>query len=318
MFIFDRPDFSVFVDDVTDHKDNNLFRSNEKRELSKKLEKSEKCCTSLLEESLKELDELVGLKNVKELIERYLAFVKIQDMRAVYSLLKLPPVMNMIFKGNPGTGKTTVARLVGKIFNAAGILDKGQIIEASRVDLVGEYIGHTAQKTKNLIEKALGGVLFIDEAYALARGGNRDFGREAVDTIVKYMEDKRQELIIILAGYTVEMEQFLDLNPGLNSRFALKLEFPDYTVEELIKIADLMYKKREYILSPAGKNYLYKIIKFFNNSNKMSGNGRMIRNIVESSIRYHANRISAKKVISRKDLMLIKRKDLLGVVSLGK
>jgi stage V sporulation protein K len=219
----------------------------------------------------------------------------------------------MIFRGNPGTGKTTVARIIARIFNAIDYLSSGHIIEAERADLVGEYIGHTAQKTKKLIKKSLGGILFIDEAYALARGGEKDFGKEAIDTIVKAMEDHKDNLIIIMAGYRNEMEEFLETNPGLRSRFAFHLDFKDYNIDQLVQIAELMYDEREYILTEPSKYYLYRILSLMRNNNNMQGNARQARNIVEKSIRYHAHRVLAGSVISRKDLMNIERSDLVRV-----
>ncbi|GJM69287.1 hypothetical protein HMSSN036_15030 [Paenibacillus macerans] len=146
-------------------------------------------------------------------------------MRSEAGLLSGPQVYHMIFKGNPGTGKTTVARIVAKMFQRMGVLSKGHLIEVERADLVGEYIGHTAQKTRDLVKKALGGILFIDEAYSLARGGEKDFGKEAIDTLVKAMEDQKNQFILILAGYSDEMDFFLSTNPGLPSRFPIQMDF---------------------------------------------------------------------------------------------
>ena len=155
----------------------------------------------------------------------------------------------MVFSGNPGTGKTTVARIMSRLLKEMGILSKGHLVEVERADLVGEYIGHTAQKTREHVKRALGGILFIDEAYSLARGGEKDFGKEAIDTLVKSMEDHREEFVLILAGYSLEMERFLRSNPGLPSRFPIHLTFPDFTIEELMEIADRMLKKRQYRFS---------------------------------------------------------------------
>jgi len=261
--------------------------------------------------SMKELNNLVGLKKVKKLIKEYISYLKVQELREKYKLKNQSVVMHMIFKGNPGTGKTTVARIIGKIFNEIGFLEQGEMIEAERADLVGEYIGHTAQKTKKLVEKAIGGVLFIDEAYALARGGKRDFGKEAIDTLVKAMEDHRENLIIILAGYNREMEFFLEQNPGLRSRISIHLNFPDYSVEQLVKISELMYKEREYILSENSKHYIHRIIgEIKEKEEKNSGNARTVRNLVEKSIRKHARRIVKKNNLTRRDLMTIKIEDL--------
>ncbi|MFW6281699.1 MAG: AAA family ATPase [bacterium] len=265
-----------------------------------------------LNEILNELESLVGLNHIKNIIKEYIAFIKVQKMRRNYNLKCFPIVMHMIFKGNPGTGKTTVARIIGKVFKEIGFLKNGNITEVDRGDLVGEYIGHTAQKTRKIINKSLGGVLFIDEAYSLARGGERDFGKEAIDTMVKSMEDHKEDLIIILAGYPDEMEYFLKSNPGLSSRFAIKLNFPDYKIDELIKIAEIMYKKREYILNKSSKYYIYKKLSEIRNNEQINGNARSVRNFVENSIRQHAKRIINNKKLTRSDLMYITKEDLIG------
>lgn len=262
-------------------------------------------------QALEELKQLVGLKKIKELIKDYIAFLKIQELRSNYNLKNQSIVMHMVFKGNPGTGKTTVARIIGKIFNALGFLDNGKLIEVERADLVGEYIGHTAQKTRKKIKEAMGGVLFIDEAYSLARGGDKDFGKESIDTLVKAMEDHKDNLIIILAGYRNEMEYFLKSNPGLRSRFAIHLDFPDYTIDELVKITEIMFKKREYILTDKSKHYIYRALSTLRSQEGVNkGNARTVRNLVEKAIRNHARRIIDKNTLSRQELMTIKTKDL--------
>ncbi len=193
---------------------------------------------------------IVGLDGLKHQIKEIYAQVLIEQKRKEMGLKTNHQVRHMIFKGNPGTGKTTVARLVAQLFQEMKVLESGHLIEADRGELVGEYIGHTAQKTKDLITKALGGILFIDEAYSLARGGEKDFGKEAIDTLVKCMEDYHDQLIIILAGYPVEMEEFLSMNPGLASRFPLQLNFNNYKAEELSAIARVMLKEKDYTLTP--------------------------------------------------------------------
>lgn len=264
-----------------------------------------------LEQVLDEMDALIGLNEVKKLVREYLAFLQVQKLRESYQLNSHAIVMHMIFKGNPGTGKTTMARLIGRIFKEVGFLKNGDLLEVERSDLVGEYIGHTAQKTKKLIQKALGGVLFIDEAYSLARGGEKDFGKEAIDTMVKMMEDHKDELIIILAGYCHEMDFFLDTNPGLKSRFALQLDFPDYSVDELVKIAEIMYKQREYILDKESKHFVYRVLtEILNNEGEISGNARTVRNLVEKSIRQQALRIIKANKINRRELIYIRKEDL--------
>lgn len=298
---------------IEERNENRYFREERSLELNivEKKEKNQED-REKLNKLLEEMDSLIGLEEVKKIIREYIAFIKVQQLRERYQLKTSPVVMHMIFKGNPGTGKTTMARIIGKIFNEIGYLQGGELIEAERADLVGEYIGHTAQKTKKLLERALGGVLFIDEAYSLARGGEKDFGKESIDTIVKAMEDYKDKLIIILAGYRDEMNFFLKTNPGLASRFAIQIDFPDYTIDELVQIANLMYKEREYILDEKSKHYIYRILSEIRNKEIINGNARTVRNLVERSIRQHARRIIKQKNISKKDLIYITKEDLIG------
>lgn len=247
---------------------------------------------ALYQEIRKELDQLVGLDNIKELVFEIYAFLQIAHMRADAGLLSDAHVYHMIFKGNPGTGKTTVARIVAKMMQRLGVLSKGHLIEAERADLVGEYIGHTAQKTRDLVKKAMGGILFVDEAYSLARGGEKDFGKEAIDTLVKAMEDQKNQFILILAGYSGEMDFFLHTNPGLPSRFPIQMEFPDYTVDQLIQICELMAKDRDYILLPQS---ILKMKQHLMSAKQESlhafSNARYVRNVIERSIRHQAVRL---------------------------
>ncbi|MDP1508580.1 AAA family ATPase [Paenibacillus ottowii] len=247
---------------------------------------------SLYQEIQKELDHLVGLDNIKELVFEVYAFLQIAHMRTDAGLLSNAHVYHMIFKGNPGTGKTTVARIIAKMLQKMGVLSKGHLIEVERADLVGEYIGHTAQKTRDLVKKSLGGVLFIDEAYSLARGGEKDFGKEAIDTLVKAMEDQKNQFILILAGYSGEMDFFLRTNPGLPSRFPIQLDFPDYTVDQLIQISEMMAKERDYILMPQSilkmKEHL---LNERNDSLHAFSNARYVRNVIEKAIRHQAVRL---------------------------
>ena len=220
--------------------------------------------------------------------------------------------LHMMFKGNPGTGKTTVARLIGKLFVKMEVLSKGHLIEGERADLVGEYIGHTAQKTRDLVKKALGGILFIDEAYSLGRGGEKDVGKEAIDTLVKHMEDKQHDFILILAGYSKEMDDFLLLNPGLHSRFPIVIDFPDYSVPQLMEIANMMLRDKEYLLSNDAEkkleNHLYDIK---NNWSPISfSNGRYIRNIIEKTIRAQAMRLLMTDSYNKHELQTLRSQDL--------
>lgn len=260
---------------------------------------------------LAELNSLVGMERIKDLVTEINAYITIQRERKRNSLASEPQVLHMIFKGNPGTGKTTVARILGRAFSKMGLLSKGHLVEVERADLVGEYIGHTAQKTRDTIKKALGGILFIDEAYSLARGGEKDFGKEAIDTLVKAMEDKKDDLILILAGYKEEMERFLRSNPGLRSRFPIHLEFPDYKIEELVEIGETMLEKREYKFTTGAKSKIREILyEQVKQGDLVMGNARFIRNLVEKAIRKQAVRLAHEKVVTRENLMTIERQDI--------
>lgn len=258
-----------------------------------------------------ELENLIGLKPVKRTIAEISAFSLIQTKRHQHALKACPAALHMVFRGNPGTGKTSVARILGKIFKEIGILSKGHLLEAERADLVGEYIGHTAQKTKDMLKKAQGGILFIDEAYTLAQGGEKDFGKESIATLVKAMEDQRDNLIVILAGYCLEIDYFMQSNPGLRSRFPIQINFPDYSCDELFSIAVQMYAERDYELSNKCRWRLRCILDdFAKNHHPHSGNARYVRNLVEKSIRLQALRIVDRKYLSRRELMTIEETDL--------
>ncbi|MHB9093319.1 MAG: AAA family ATPase [Eubacteriales bacterium] len=262
-------------------------------------------------EIMAELDELVGLHSVKKLVYEIKAFVEIQKRRQQENLVSEPLVLHMIFKGNPGTGKTTVARILGSLFRQINVLSKGHLVEIERADLVGEYIGHTAQKTREQLKRSYGGILFIDEAYSLARGGEKDFGKEAIDTIVKAMEDQKDNLILILAGYKKEMDQFINTNPGLKSRFPIYVVFPDFSIRELLQIADLMLNKRQYELTPLAREALKRILELRTGKGyEHSGNARLVRNIIEKAMRRQAVRLVKKGDLTREDLILIMEEDI--------
>ncbi len=267
-----------------------------------------------VQEVLAELDALVGLREVKVLVREMRALVEVQQRRQREGLATEPLAWHMIFKGNPGTGKTTVARILGRLFKEMGVLPKGHLVEVERADLVGEYIGHTAQKTREQLRRAMGGILFIDEAYSLARGGTRDFGKEAIDVLVKAMEDARENLVLILAGYHREMDCFLEANPGLRSRFPIHISFPDYTVSELLMIADLMLKRRQYVLSPGAREELRAILEGAARQHCYSGNARLVRNILERAIRRQALRLTSRGDFTRHDLMVIMKEDVVAGV----
>ncbi|MFZ3587834.1 stage V sporulation protein K [Bacillus sp. DJP31] len=254
---------------------------------------------------------LIGLDEMKKLVKEIYAWLYINKKREEQGLKPGKQVLHMLFKGNPGTGKTTVARLLGKLFFNMNVLTKGHLIEAERADLVGEYIGHTAQKTRDLVKKAMGGILFVDEAYSLARGGEKDFGKEAIDTLVKHMEDKQHDFVLILAGYSREMEHFLTLNPGLRSRFPVVLDFPDYSVEQLIEISKIMMAEREYQFSRDAEWELKIHLKdLLLQSPRAFSNGRYVRNVIEKSIRTQAMRLLMSESYERNDLLTIQRQDL--------
>jgi stage V sporulation protein K len=264
-----------------------------------------------LSQLLGELEHLVGLTKVKELVREIRAYVEISRRRAQFNLKSDNLVLHMIFYGNPGTGKTTVARILGKMLAELKVLPKGHLIEVERADLVGEFIGHTAQKCREQIKKAMGGILFIDEAYSLARGGEKDFGKEAIDTLVKAMEDYKTEIIVILAGYEKEMERFLRTNPGLRSRFPIHLHFPDYNSEELLEIAHLMVTERQYQLSVGAAEYLRHYLEEQLEAKQANfSNARLVRNIVEKAIRRQALRLVNRRLYSRDELMLLRREDV--------
>ncbi|RDI47358.1 stage V sporulation protein K [Falsibacillus pallidus] len=260
-----------------------------------------------------ELSELVGMEDMKQMIKEVYAWIYINKKREAMGLKAGKQALHMMFKGNPGTGKTTIARLIGKLFLKMNVLSKGHLIEAERADLVGEYIGHTAQKTRDLIKKSLGGILFIDEAYSLGRGGEKDFGKEAIDTLVKHMEDKQHEFILILAGYSREMEYFLSLNPGLHSRFPLVFSFPDYSVEELMEIGKRMMSEKEYVLSHDAERRLREHLFEVKNSYSPASfsNGRYVRNIIEKSIRAQAMRLLMQNGFDRHELITLRSNDLI-------
>lgn len=246
-----------------------------------------------LEDILNELNSLIGLESVKAFINELMQTVKLQKQREQLGGKVSPMALHMVFTGNPGTGKTTVARLISRVFKAMGLLSQGQLVEVARQDLVGEYVGSTAPKTAEKIDSALGGVLFVDEAYTLARNKHDSFGLEAIDTLVKGMEDHRDNLVVILAGYTNEMETFLKSNPGLRSRFPFIVEFPDYTPKDMLEIMLLNAKQREYVIDAGAHEGLLELFekKQIPGRND-SGNGRLVRNLIEEAIRKQSVRIS--------------------------
>lgn len=250
--------------------------------------------TGALDAIRAEINELVGLAPVKEYVFGLADNLQVQQRRAAAGLKTASLSMHMIFTGNPGTGKTTIARLVARYLKAIGALKGGQLVEVTRADLVGRYTGHTAPLTNSVIESALGGVLFIDEAYSLYRGEQDSFGLEAIDTLVKGMEDHRDELAVILAGYTREMETFLTANSGLASRFPNRIEFPDYTAEELLQITQVLARNKGYTLAEACTEPLLGYYARWQEADaRTAGNGRLARNTLEKAIFHQSRRLVA-------------------------
>ena len=267
------------------------------------------------DELIAELNSLTGLTAVKEDVNALINLLKVQKMREQMGMKQTSVNKHLVFMGNPGTGKTTVARLLAKIYKAIGAISKGHLVEVDRSGLVCGYIGQTATKTAEVIESALGGVLFIDEAYTLTNGkGQGDFGQEAVDTLLKGMEDHRDDLVVIVAGYTELMEEFLDSNPGLRSRFNKFINFEDYTAEEEVEILINNCKKQEYMLS---RDALEEARRFFTDrvADKPEGyaNARDVRNYLEKAISNQATRIVGLKDVDKNILAMLEKEDLVGI-----
>jgi len=264
-----------------------------------------------IEDLQKELDEYVGLTQVKKEVASLINLVRIQQMRKAQNLPVSDLSLHMVFSGNPGTGKTMIARLMARIYHSLGILSKGQLVEVDRSALVAGYVGQTAIKTQEVIQKALGGVLFIDEAYTLTNRGGTDFGQEAVDTLLKAMEDNRDDLIVIVAGYIELMEAFVKSNPGLESRFNRFMDFPDYTVEEMTAIFEMRCEKSGYTLDKDAYEQLKTLLALGALEPKAFGNARGVRNLFERAMAAQADRLAAMTDLTREDLMTLTREDLI-------
>ncbi len=265
-----------------------------------------------LDELLKELDELVGLERIKKNVRSLINLAKVRKLRQEQDLPVPAMSLHLVFMGNPGTGKTTVARLIAQLYCAIGVLSKGQLVEVDRSGLVAGFVGQTAIKTQEAINKALGGVLFIDEAYALtSKDGTNDFGHEAVETILKAMEDHRDDFVVIVAGYEELMEQFIDSNPGLESRFNRYFVFEDYNGDELFRIFSFMCSKNSYKLDGEAEEYARNHLnELFEGRDENFGNARDVRNFFENMISAHSDRVAEIESPEMEDLITVKREDL--------
>ncbi|MCL2820342.1 MAG: AAA family ATPase [Oscillospiraceae bacterium] len=286
----------------------------EKKNKQKKSSKEEnQVKEKTLDELLEDLDSLVGLDNIKQNVKSLINYVKIRDLREENELPNPPLSLHMIFTGNPGTGKTTVARILSELYKAIGVLSKGQLVEVDRSGLVAGFVGQTAIKTSDAVSDALGGILFIDEAYALApeAGASNDFGREAIETLIKLMEDNRNDLIVIVAGYNEPMERFIASNPGLESRFNRYFIFEDYNSNELFDIFDTMCRQSEYILTDDAIEYAREYFnRIYETRDSNFSNARNARNFFENIVSVHSDRISLINGHTRDDLITVILSDL--------
>ncbi len=259
-----------------------------------------------------ELDDLIGLDNVKQEVRSLANFVKLQKQRKEKGMKTPKLSYHLVFTGSPGTGKTTVARIVARIYKDLGILKKGHTVETDRSGLVAEYVGQTATKTNAIVDSALNGVLFIDEAYALVpENSSNDYGQEAISTLLKRMEDDRDKLVVIIAGYTNEMKRFIDSNPGLQSRFNRYINFPDYSAMELVKIFHMYMKKNQYTISDEADSLLKEKLDYaVEHKDRNFGNARYVRNVFEKAIQMQANRLEGKTNLSDRQLTEITSSDI--------
>ena len=264
-----------------------------------------------IEDLQAELEGYIGLTAIKKEVKNLINMVTVYQMRKEHGLPTTDLSLHMVFSGNPGTGKTTVARLMARIYHSLGILSKGQLVEVDRSGLVAGYVGQTAIKTARVVDSALGGVLFIDEAYALNGRAENDFGQEAIDTLLKAMEDHRDDLVVIVAGYDALMDDFIHSNPGLESRFNRFLHFDDYNLDEMLSIFDLQCKKGCYQLDGETREMVRDFIQEENTNSIAFGNARGVRNIFEQILVNQANRLATQENVTRDDLMKIIPRDIL-------
>lgn len=302
----------IFVDDEEE--------KNAVEETAQKTEQVEKKDSVIVNEPLEgdpyaELDDLIGLNSVKKEVRSLANFVKVQKQREAQGLKTAKVSYHLVFYGSPGTGKTTVARIVGRIYKDLGVLKKGHTVETDRGGLVAKYMGQTALKTDTVIQQALDGVLFIDEAYSLVpeNGNGQDYGQEAIATLLKRMEDYRDRLVVIIAGYKNEMQRFIDSNPGLQSRFNRYIDFPDYSGVELTDIFKMYMKKNQYTLADGAEEYLKEQFEYaVAHKDRNFGNARFARNVFEKSIQSQANRLEGMANLSKSQLTELTVNDLKG------
>jgi len=269
-----------------------------------------------LDELMNELNGLIGLESIKKDVSQLVNFIKVQQLRQEKGMKSVQVSRHLVFSGNPGTGKTTLARLLSQIYKSLNVVSKGIFVETDRSGLVAGYMGQTAIKVKSVVKEALGGVLFIDEAYSLA-GDNDDYGSESIDTLIKLMEDNRDDLIVVVAGYTNKMESFLSSNPGLKSRFNKFFYFEDYPPAQLTEIFELFCKNSGFKLSPEARDKVLRIFNdFYEDRDETFGNARLARNIFESAVNNQANRIISIPVITDEVLIQIEAVDIPGEVNI--
>ena len=302
-----RPDFSKLVnaENKTEEAAAESQNAEQNEELSEEQEPPE-----TIEDLKAELAGYVGLTHIKEEVQDLINLVTVYQMRREHDLPVSDLSLHMVFSGNPGTGKTMIARLMARIYKTLGILEKGHLVEVDRSALVAGYVGQTAVKTMEVLEKARGGVLFIDEAYTLSRGAENDFGQEAIDTMLKYMEDHRDEIVVIVAGYVELMEEFVHSNPGLESRFNRFMHFPDYTGAELMEIFQMRCEKNCYVLCDEAKAEVENYLSHVSETHNTFGNGRGVRNLFEKILVEQANRLAVMEHITRESLMEVTLEDV--------
>lgn len=272
------------------------YAQKSEKAVAEAVESEEKEPELSFEELMEELENLVGLETVKEDIRTMMNFIKVCRLRTERGLKAPELSYHMVFSGNPGTGKTTVARLLSKLYKSIGLLEKGQLVEVDRAGLIAGYQGQTAIKTAEVVQSALGGVLFIDEAYSLVQGDNDTYGKECIATVLKAMEDNRDQLVVIVAGYDDLMHKFIESNPGLESRFNKYIHFPDYTGEELEQIFLLQCRNNGYQIEEAAQELIRRIFdRMYEMRDENFGNGRTVRNIFEKIINCQATRLAAAK-----------------------